>query len=218
MEMSHVYDLTERHLYSIREFTYFRNSIMDYCDQNSMSLQALYRKYAEGGIMTIDQIMKLAEEVIKRNDFNPSNLRKAFDMDFNMKISLMEFKKALLNSSENVEELILSIRKELNKIGFSDNTNKAETDQALKKLDDVFEKYDLNRNGYLDFDEFKSFLKSTNLRLTFPQVQLIFDFINCNQDDKLSREEIFAVFYSKVQLSKHFLEIVQKFKLEVASY
>ena len=199
IELAEIYDLTQKQLYSIKDFINFRTAVIEHCDQARISLQSLFKDFSVSGAMTMDKLEVLAKQIFKKGEgINIGVLRTAMDKDFNGKLSLTEFKEAILGDEIDADNLISSIKR----IATSQRTD----------VDSIFRKFDLNKSGKLDFSEFTGFVRSLDLRLTFLQVQTIFDLVNKNSGDHITRDEIFESLFTAGPIKANLLVSLDNFK------
>ena len=125
-------------------------------------------------------------------------LRAAFDADFDSKIDYKEFKKTMIGEDTDIASLLQAIRRVL---------------QATKTdVDTILKRFDKDGSGSLDKTEFKEFLKSLNLRLTFLETEAIYDLLNYKQLPTLSREEIYNVLLIKGGSGVNTIKVIEGFK------
>ena len=154
--------------------------------------------------MSNSQALELAQKLVKTKNFQPEVLRKSLDKDYDGKITLGEFKKAIIGTDVNAVELVNSIKRVILTMKIS--------------VDDVFNKYDTNKTNFLNFEDFTLFMRSLNLNLSFIQIQSIFDLMAEDDKGKLTRDDIFEVLFSKEEFSSDYLRVLVDFKLKVVYY
>ena len=88
--------------------------------------------------------------------------------------------------------------------------------QATKTdVDTILKRFDKDGSGGLDKNEFKEFLKSLNLRLTFLETEAVYDLLNYKQLPTLSREEIYNILLIKGGSGINTVKVIEGFKQKV---
>ena len=200
VELSEIYDLTQKELFSLKDFVLFQNAVISYCDQIRISLDQLFKNFSVADVMTVDKLQELAKQIFKNSSgqINLTVLTSAIDKDFSGRISKQEFKDAILGTEINPEELINSVKR----VVMYNRTN----------VDDVYLRYDHTRSNKLSFSDFCGFMRSLNINLTFPQIQILFDTINADKDDNISRDELYEVLFTKGSVKLDLLNTIDAFK------
>lgn len=70
----------------------------------------------------------------------------------------------------------------------------------MKKLkyiiDNIFEQYDKNKNGYIDRDELKQLILDCDLNVDKINIDSIFDLIDTDKNNYISKDELIDAFDS----------------------
>lgn len=205
-EMSEILDLAQKQLYNVKEFLVFRNAVIDHCQSSSLSIQELYGKYAEGGkTLTKAGLNRMISDIVKHKGADRQLIQSVLDSNMSDTIDIREFKSGIIGPDIDVDALITNIRRML----ASSNTN----------IDEVFNRFDSDRRGTLDFFEFVNFLQALSLRLTFVEIEKMFDVLAFSSTDHIKKQEFFdalAVDPSKSS-SSNIIKVIEDFKDKVSA-
>lgn len=205
-EMSEILDLAQKQLFNVKEFLVFRNAVIDHCQSSSLSIQELYGKYAEGGkTLTKAGLNRMISDIVKYKGADRQLIKTVLDSNMSDTIDIREFKAGIIGPDIDVDALITNIRRML----ASSNTN----------IDEVFNRFDSDRRGTLDFFEFVNFLQALSLRLTFVEIEKMFDVLAFSSTDHIKKQEFFdalAVDPSKSS-SSNIIRVIEDFKDKVSA-
>ena len=205
-EMSEILDLAQKQLYNIKEFLVFRNAVIDHCQSSSLSIQELYKKYAEGAkTLTKAGLNRMISDIVKHKGADRQLIQSVLDVNMSDTIDVREFKAGIIGPDIDVDALITNIKRIIAASNFN--------------IDEVFNRFDSDRRGTLDFFEFLNFLQALSLRLTFIEIEKLFDVLAFSSSDHIKKQEFFdalAVDPSKSS-SSNIVTVIQDFKDKVYS-
>jgi Ca2+-binding EF-hand superfamily protein len=95
---------------------------------------------------------------------------------FGHDVSFENFRNVVLRTEEDLSDIIAAIRRLC-------RTSKINSAAVLKK-------FDKDNTGTLNIKEFRSFIDSLGIRLTFEESELIFDQLDNERDMTISEEEL----------------------------
>lgn len=203
-EMSEILDLAQKQLYNIKEFLMFRNAVIEHCQKNKSSIQEFFKKYAEGSDkLTKGGLNRMINDVVKYRGADKQLIQAVLDSNMSDTIDLKEFKTAIIGPDVEVDILIINIRRMMA------NTN--------LNVDEIFNNFDQDRRGTLDFFEFTNFLTKLNLRLTFVEVEKLFDVLAFTDSEHIKKSEFFQAFSADPSnsSSESIVKVINDFKLKV---
>ena len=204
IEMSEIYDLSQRQLFNNRQFLTFRNSVITHCEQSGKNLRDIFRECSsDGRLLTREDLSKMAMLVNRYEQQDLELLKTALDKNLDRQIEFKEFKAAMIGNDVDADALVRGIKRVV---------------AAMKvDVDAVMNKFDQDRSGTMSQQEFYQFIKALSLRVTFAEQQVLFDSIRYKGGETISREEIFNVLFTKGFSGINSAKIIETFKQRVES-
>lgn len=203
-ELSEILDLAQKQIYNIREFLTFRNGVAEYCEKLKINLQILFDKYAdESKKLTKAGLNKMTFDTVKYAGTNTSLIQKVLDSNLSDTIDIREFKTGMIGPEINADEIILTMRRIIAANQFN--------------IEKLFNDFAASNRLNLDYFEFTNVIKALGMRLTFYELERIFDVLSIGQKDHITKQEFITALSGQDQHhpDRSIVSLIQDFKAKV---
>lgn len=206
-ELSEILDLAQKQIYNIREFLTFRSGVAEYCERLKINLQILFNKYAdESKKITKAGINKMLVDTVKYTGANSALIQKVLDSNLSDTIDLKEFKTGMIGTEINADEIILTMRRII-----------AANQYNIEKL---FNDFAASNRINLDYFEFTNVIKALGMRLTFYELERLFEVLSFGQKDHITKQEFISALSGQDlhNPDRPIITVIQDFKTKVPSW
>jgi hypothetical protein len=202
--MAEILDITQKELLQTKEYQSFRTSVIMYCEDNKISLKALFDKFKQNGKLDAVKFRELVRHIDRNLEDSFNILKNMFDKDISLSIDYQEFRDGVIGEKVDGPDLIHTIKRIL-------LTNKI-------SLDDIFIKAGhsaAREDSELNYNEFCKFLDNLYLRLTFIQKEKIFEMVDYNGRGAITKRAIRNVLFAAGGYNVNFAQLCDAFAQKV---
>lgn len=206
-ELAEIMDITQKELLHTREYQSFRSSVILYCEENKASLRTLFDRFKQNERMTATKFRELVRFIDKNQEDNFNLLKGMFDKDLSLEIDYSEFRDGIIGEKVDGPDLIYTVKRIIRSNNIS--------------VDDIFARAGhsvAREDSELTYSEFVKFLDNLYLRLDFIQKEKIFEMVDYNGKNRISKRAIRNVLFSSGGYNANFAKLCDIFAQKVEHF